>query len=131
MKPRKPGLRALSLSALALVVAVQALSGLDRALHFGLARSAPLDGSTVASLSEVHLWFTEEPDPGTVSVQILNASGEAAHAGDLTEDPEDGKQFSVAILHGLAEGSYSVAWRGMGADGHVVRGEFTFAVAAH
>jgi len=60
----------------------------------------------------------------------VDASGEAAHTGDLSEDPEDGKVFSVAIPHGLADGRFTVAWRGMGADGHVVRGEFSFSVSA-
>jgi methionine-rich copper-binding protein CopC len=30
----------------------------------------------------------------------------------------------------LPAGGYTVAWRGIGDDGHVVRGDFTFSVTA-
>ena len=46
------------------------------------------------------------------------------------QDAEDPLTFSI-VLHGtLAPATYTVSWRGMGQDGHVVRDTFEFVVAA-
>ncbi len=101
------------------------------AVHFGLARSAPADKATVHALSEIRLWFTEGPSEGTVSVRLLDASGAPVPTDDPARDAADAKVFSVQVSQPPAAGRYTVAWRGMGADGHVVRGGFTFTLAAH
>jgi hypothetical protein len=102
-----------------------------RPVHFGLARSAPADKATVHTLSEVRLWFTEAPSDGTVSIRVLGPADEPLHTADPVRDPEDSKSFSVQLHQAPAPGAYRVAWRGMGADGHVVKGEISFTVAHH
>jgi methionine-rich copper-binding protein CopC len=47
---------------------------------------------------------------------------------DIQEDPEDERVHFVELHGALAAGTYTVAWRGMGADGHVVRESFSFSV---
>ncbi|MDP2958245.1 MAG: copper resistance protein CopC [Longimicrobiales bacterium] len=130
MKPTLPVFRLLLLGVLG-VAAVGSTSDATRTVHFGLARSAPADKATVHDLSEIRLWFTEAPSEGTVSVRLLGASGAPVPTADPVRDPADGKVFSVQVSQPPAPGQYTVAWRGMGTDGHVVRGEFTFTVAAH
>ena len=98
------------------------------ALHFALAKSEPEAGATVHEVSEVKLWFTEEPQDGTVSIRLLDGSEEAVESGDVTQDEHDARVFSVSLAEDLPMGSYTVAWRGMGADGHVVRETFGFTV---
>ena len=52
------------------------------------------------------------------------------HVMDAVQDEEDGRVFSV-VLHGtLPPATYTVSWRGMSEDGHVVRETFDFTVAA-
>jgi methionine-rich copper-binding protein CopC len=99
-------------------------------LHFGLSRSAPEAESQVAELREIRLWFTQVPQEGSVSVRLVDASGNAVETGELQSDPTDGKIVFVGLDATPPSGAYTVAWRGIGDDGHVVRGEFPFTVDA-
>ena len=130
MNPTLPVSRILLLGVLALAAAGSTPAS-GPTVHFGLARSAPADKATVHALSEIRLWFSEAPAEGTVSVRLLDASGAPVPTADPVRDAADGKVVSVQVSQPPAPGQYRVAWRGMGADGHVVRGEFTFTVAAH
>lgn len=100
----------------------------DDALHFALSKSEPEAGASVREVAEVMLFFTEEPEDGTVSIRLLNASEDALDTGEVVQDENDARVFSVAVSEALPMGSYTVAWRGMGADGHVVRETFGFTV---
>ena len=98
--------------------------------HFGLASSSPEAGATVPAPSEVQLRFTQVPQEGTVQIRIVEAEDAGVHVMDAVQDSEDPMAFSV-VLHGtLAPATYTVSWRGMGEDGHVVRDTFEFTVAA-
>lgn len=100
----------------------------SRALHFGLARSVPAAGATVAAPSEITLWFTEVPQENSISIRLVDARGELVGASDPRQDAEDGRQFGIVPRGSLAAGEYTVAWRGIGQDGHTVRGDFGFTV---
>ena len=98
--------------------------------HFGLSKSMPEAGSTVESPEEVRLWFTQIPQEGTVQIRVLEAADAGVHVMDAVQDQEDGRVFSI-VLHGtLPPATYTVSWRGMSEDGHVVRETFDFTVAA-
>jgi methionine-rich copper-binding protein CopC len=99
-------------------------------VHFQLSRSAPEADASGPAPSEVRLWFSQEPQDGTTSIRLLDPSGEPVHTGGVVEDPEDGKIHSIALHGSLAPGAYTVAWRAIGQDGHVVRGDFAFSVTA-
>ena len=98
--------------------------------HFELSKSAPEAGAEVGSPSEIRLWFTQVPQDATTSIRLIDGAGDAVHTSDVMQDDEDGQQFSVMIHGQLPSGEYTVAWRAMGEDGHVVRGDFTFSVTA-
>lgn len=98
------------------------------AFHLELEKSEPLDGTSVEAVSEVCLWFTQVPQEGTTSIHVLDQTGEPVAAGEVVQDEEDGSLFSVSLPGGLPGGPYTVAWRAMGADGHAVRGTFSFRV---
>lgn len=101
-------------------------------LHFQLNKSAPEAGATVhQSPSEVRLWFSQEPQDGSTSIRLINAGGQAVSTGAVVQDEADAKVFSVAVSGTLAAGTYTVSWRALGQDGHVVRDTFEFTVAAH
>jgi methionine-rich copper-binding protein CopC len=40
------------------------------------------------------------------------------------------KKFTLAVEEDLKAGAYTVNWRAVGADTHVVSGDFSFTVAA-
>jgi methionine-rich copper-binding protein CopC len=98
--------------------------------HLELEKSEPVDGTSVAAVSDVCLWFTQTPQDGTTSIRVLDEAGEPVATGEVVQDEEDGSLFSVSVPDALPEGPYTVVWRAMGADGHVVRGEVSFTVTA-
>ncbi|MGY8777762.1 MAG: copper resistance CopC family protein [Longimicrobiales bacterium] len=95
---------------------------------FALSRSAPEAGSSVETPSEIRLWFTEEPAEGTTQIRLLEAEDAGVHVMDVVQDEEDGQSFFIQLHGELSPGTYNVSWRGMGADGHVVRDTFEFTV---
>lgn len=113
-----------------LTLGAAALAAAASDLHFALVRSSPEAGATVASLEEVRLWFSQVPQESSVAVRLIDAAGETVETGELTSDPDDGKVVFVTVDADLAAGGYTVAWRGIGDDGHVVRGDFAFTVTA-
>ncbi len=96
--------------------------------HFALSRSAPEADATVPSPSEIRLWFTEEPEEGTAQIRLVEADDAGVHVMDVAQDEEDARSFYIELHGELTPGTYTVSWRGMGADGHVVRDTFEFTV---
>ena len=119
-----------SAALLAGMLTLSASHAVADAFHFGLTKSAPEAESTVPSPEEVRLWFTQVPQDNSVSVRVVDAGGELVETSEPTSDASDGKIVYVSIDHTLAAGAYTVAWRGIGDDGHVVTGEIPFSVSA-
>lgn len=99
--------------------------------HFGLEKSSPEADAMVHEIEAVTLWFTEEPAEGSVTVRLLDAAGEPVEGLTAKVDEDDATSYLMATPDGLSQGQYTVSWRGMGADGHVVRGDFGFTVMQH
>lgn len=97
-------------------------------LHFRLERSSPEAGAAVEEVTEVRLWFSEEPQAGSTSIRVLDASGELVSTGEPRADEKDARVQVLALNEPLVTGAYTVMWRAMAADGHVVRDEFDFTV---
>ena len=97
--------------------------------HFGLSKSEPAKDAEVAPPGELRLWFTQVPQENTITIRLVSGE-ELIDTEDAVQDPDDGKVFSAAVAGTLAAGDYRVAWRGIGRDGHVVRGEIPFSVVA-
>jgi methionine-rich copper-binding protein CopC len=113
------------------VLLVAAVPPPDSAVpHFGLRTSAPEADATVSALDEVRLTFTEVPQENSVSIRVVSPDGEALETGDVRSAPDDGRIVFVTVPGTVPDGAYTVAWRGIGDDGHVVRGEFGFTVSA-
>ncbi len=97
------------------------------AVHFSLSRSEPAPEATVSPPEELRLWFTQAPQENSISVRLM-AGDAVVETGPAIPDSEDDKVYSVAVGRTLEEGGYTIAWRAMAADGHVVRGEIPFMV---
>ncbi|HEX2578592.1 MAG TPA: copper resistance protein CopC [Aquihabitans sp.] len=94
--------------------------------HAELSTSDPADGSVVdVAPSEVTIRFTEGVSVRPDGVRVLDGDGDRVDAGTATASGDT----VVAPLDGaLPDGGYVVAWRIVSADGHPVRGAFTFSV---
>ena len=115
--------------AAAMILTLSAAAPSSGIPHFGLASSSPEAGSTVAAPSEVRLTFTQVPQEGTVQIGLVEAEDAGVQVMDAAQDSEDPQVFFIEMHGTLPAGSYTVSWRGMGEDGHVVRDTFEFSVA--
>ena len=116
---------ALSLAAAALL----ALPGAPAAeAHAVLVRSAPPGRATLTEKPDrVQLWFNERLEPAFSSVSVWSSAGTQVDAGDARVAPDDAKRLSVT-LPALPPGAYSVRYRVLSVDGHVVDSSFSFTI---
>jgi len=96
--------------------------------HAVLVSSDPQDGSRLTSApARVTFTFDEAvqlPDDGTAAV---SDTGTDAAGGDATL-AASGREVVVPLAKGLPDGAYTVSYRVVSADGHVVTGAIRFGV---
>ncbi|NXY96796.1 copper resistance protein CopC/CopD [Streptomyces sp. BR123] len=121
-----------SLTLLALVAAVFALviGGAGTAFaHAGLSGSDPADGTVLkVAPQQVTLTFTESVGFSEDSVRVLSPDNERVNPRPAQH--VDGKDNTgrVELSDELPQGTYTVAWRVVSADGHPISGAFVFSV---
>lgn len=119
--------RALLLAALA---GASALSPVIAAAHSLLVRSDPARRAAVSRAPErVRLWFSERLEPAYATLSVWSEAGKQVDAGDAEVDASDPALLSVGT-HALGPGHYTVRFRVLSVDGHVVESSFTFTVRA-
>jgi copper resistance protein C len=122
--------RALILAAGLLTAVGTTATATHAAFHFALSRSVPAADASVPSPEEVRLWFTQVAQPGSVAIRVIDPGGDAVPTGEPMPDEDDGRAYHVDVTGKMEPGAYTVSWRGIGDDGHVVRGDFQFSVSA-
>src|SRR4051794_16886977 len=116
--------RALGLAAL-VVMAVLAPAGAASA-HAELLATNPADGSGVATAPDTTpMQFSESVSLRPDGVRVLDATGKRVDSGAASAA---GADVSVPLDGTVANGTYVVAWRVVSADGHPVRGAYSFSV---
>jgi copper transport protein len=96
--------------------------------HTGLRRSEPAKGSRLtAAPARISLWFTARPQLPFSRIRLTGPTGEV-QLDALVADTASG--FHADILGAVGPGQYTVHWQTASADGHPIRGEFTFVIAA-
>ena len=117
-------------AALAVVAAAVSLLVLPQAAaaHAALLRTSPTASRLLNSAPRrVSLTYSEPVEPSFAIVSVTDAAGHRLTARGPRRSREDPNRIDVP-LKGLARGWYLVFWRVVSADGHPVRGAFTFAV---
>jgi copper transport protein len=110
-------------AALAATVAPAAASA-----HAVLVRTAPSASATlVGPPAEVRLGYSEPIEPRFATVSVTDATGKQVTAGRPRRAAGDPTTL-VTGVRPIPSGWYLVYWRVVSADGHPVRGAFTFAV---
>ena len=77
--------------------------------------------------SQIRLWFNEEIEGAYSSLVVLDAEKNSVTEVTLHLAPDDRKSI-VLPLPDLASGKYSVTFRVLSVDGHVVESSFDFTV---
>jgi copper resistance protein C len=116
-------LRTLGLAAVLLLVSA-GLAVAPAAAHTDLASSTPADGQVLTDAPDtVSLTFTEPVQAEFAQVAVTDGAGSTVNAGEPTVDgPLVQQPISVT-----ADGTYTVAYRIVSADGHPVSGQLRFA----
>ena len=124
--------RAILFAALAVAGTLSA-SGLSRGAALGhslLVRSEPGRNATVTRAPErVKLWFSERIEPAYAKLSVWSEAGKLVDARDAAVAPNDQTLLTVSTP-GLGSGRYTVRFRVLSVDGHVVESSFAFTVKA-
>jgi copper transport protein len=97
--------------------------------HALLRDSDPAAGASLDKAPRrVVLDFTERPEQGLSTIQVLDTSGRQVQRGQAA--PVQGQPLELAVdLGDLPEGTYTVSWRAVSRDdGHLSAGSFAFGV---
>jgi methionine-rich copper-binding protein CopC len=98
--------------------------------HASLVRSAPAHRAVLGQMPErVQLWFNERLEPAYSTVSVWNEAGAQVDSGDVTVGPDDPRRLSVTV-ETRQTGLYTVKYRVLSVDGHIVDNRFTFTVRA-
>jgi copper transport protein len=114
----------------ALLVAFAVALALPTAVwgHASLLATQPQASGVLAQPpTQVRLTYSERIEPRFAVISVTDARGKQVTAGGPARAPDD-EDAIVVPVHRLPQGWYLVWWRVISADGHPVRGAFTFAV---
>jgi copper transport protein len=131
--PSRPPSRPLRRRAASLLAVLVALLGLMLAgataasAHAALLSTDPAENSVVqVAPTEVTLHFSEQVTLATDDLRVFDAAGKRVDSGPTGHAGSDDTTAQVQLASGLAQGTYTVAWRAISADTHPVSGAFTF-----
>ncbi len=96
--------------------------------HAFLVRSLPGARAAVARAPErVQLWFNERLEPAYSRVSVWNGAAQRVDADDARVTESEPTELSVRVP-ALPAGAYTVKYRVLSVDGHLVESEFAFSV---
>jgi len=96
--------------------------------HAALLKTVPPASAEVDTAPRaVRLVYDEVIEPHFAVVSVTDAAGHQQVDGTLHRSPSDPYEIDVPLRHS-AKGWYLVFWRVISADGHPVRGAFTFRI---
>jgi copper resistance protein C len=109
-----------------LIVGLPAMVG----AHAALVKSTPARGTTVVQPPQrVELIFSERLEPAYSTLAVVDAAGQQVDLRDGALSPADTRRVSVS-LPPLVPGTYTVRFRVLSVDGHIVESEFQFTVGS-
>jgi hypothetical protein len=110
-----------------IVIALLVVSGAAMlGAHTKLEKSEPSAGATLTTApKQLQLWFNEKLDVAVSKIELTSPTGKV----DLGPVHAMGEKSLMAAINGnIAAGTYTIAWQTAGDDGHVAKGDITFAV---
>ena len=98
--------------------------------HAVLVKSVPAQrADLVEPPPRVELWFNERLEPAYSKASVTNEAGTRVDLRDVAVSAEDPKRLSVS-LPALTPGRYTVSFRVLSVDGHVVESTLSFTLKA-
>ncbi|MEU9955460.1 copper resistance protein CopC [Streptomyces sp. NPDC050982] len=97
--------------------------------HSAVRETSPGEGTVLKSAPEqVTMTFTESVGITDDSLRVLSPENRRVNAGDTEHASGRSDTVRVPLDDGLADGTYTVAWRVVSADSHPISGAFTFSI---
>ncbi|MGW1963420.1 copper resistance CopC/CopD family protein [Streptomyces sp. NPDC001935] len=125
---RRLGARALALLGGVLVLVLFGGVG-GASAHAALTGTDPQEGSVLKSAPRrVTLTFSESIGLFDDSFRVLDPDNRRVRTGEPEHADGRSDTAGITLPSGLADGTYTVAWRVVSADSHPVSGAFTFSV---
>lgn len=94
--------------------------------HAYLVKSVPARRAALSHPpARVQLWFNERLEASFSHLSVWNHEGVQVDLGDVEVGPEDPRRLSVGVP-ALSPGAYTVKYRVLSVDGHVVEDQFPF-----
>ncbi len=96
--------------------------------HAYLVKSVPAGRATLfTSPAKIQLWFNERLEPRYSSASVVDPNGNRVDLDNAEVLAEDPKQLSIGVRQ-LPAGRYTVKFRVLSVDGHVVEQSFPFTI---
>ncbi|MGW2283587.1 copper resistance CopC/CopD family protein [Streptomyces phaeochromogenes] len=97
--------------------------------HSAVRETTPGEGTVLKSApKQVTMTFTESVGITDDSLRVLSPENRRVNAGDTEHASGRSDTVRVPLDGGLADGTYTVAWRVVSADSHPISGAFTFSI---
>ncbi|MFD3309902.1 copper resistance CopC/CopD family protein [Streptomyces sp. NPDC058694] len=97
--------------------------------HSAVRETTPGEGTVLKSApKQVTMTFTESVGITDDSLRVLSPENRRVNAGDTEHASGRSDTVRVPLDDGLADGTYTVAWRVVSADSHPISGAFTFSI---
>lgn len=87
--------------------------------------SPPQSGVGAADIGKVEVWYDAGIRDAFVALAVVGPSGERVDKRDAAIDPADQAHVTVGVNQ-LTSGKYTVRYRALSADGHMVSGAWEF-----
>ncbi len=96
--------------------------------HAYLIKSVPPGRATLfASPGKIQLWFNERLEPRYSSASVFGPDNERVDLDNAQVLSEDPKQLAIGVKR-LQSGKYTVKFRVLSVDGHIVEQSFPFTI---
>jgi hypothetical protein len=96
--------------------------------HAIVVRTSPAQGGVAdANITKVDVWYDAGIRDAFAALAVVSASGERVDKRDAAIDSADPAHVSASV-NPLAAGKYTVRYRALSADGHLVSGAWEFEV---
>lgn len=101
---------------------------LQQYAHATIVRTFPEQGAEAPeTIGKVDVWYNEEIRTELVALAVINAGGVRVDKHDSAIDSADGSHVFTSV-EALTPGEYTVRYRAVSADGHLVSGAWVFVV---
>lgn len=111
-----------------LLFSVALLSPLGAQAHAILVKSQPAKDETVAQApKQIDLWFNDPVRSEYKALAVIDSEGKRVDNRDVEQSLTDGSNIH-ATVQDLAPGTYTVRYRVVSQDTHIVTGKFQFTV---